>query len=323
MVEVGMKAAAVSVARRATRSVRVVALVLALVTSVLGNGAPLHAQPAADSTGGTLVGWLPERPKEGELFTVRVVPPADREIVLIVGEAAGEPLHFERAPDGALESLAAVPLGAGTTVPVRLSTFYAGGSEETVERMVPITPGVYNHRRLTVAPELGAPPTPEQQARREREAAMAAEVSEQAHRTRRLWSGEVVLPKPVQRVTSGFGDGRVFNDQVSSQHTGLDLDGATGDTVYAPARGVVELTGQFELAGNNVYINHGGGLVSAYFHLSEQLVEVGDTVEVGLPIGRVGATGRVTGPHLHWVVRYGHTSVDPRSLIAISEQRAR
>jgi murein DD-endopeptidase MepM/ murein hydrolase activator NlpD len=185
---------------------------------------------------------------------------------------------------------------------------------------VPVTPGVYRHRELRVAPELGSPPTPEQQARRAREAALAAEVSENAHRTRRLWSGEVVLPKEVQRVTSGFGDGRIFNGQVSSQHTGLDLDGATGDTVYAPARGVVELTGQFELAGNNVYINHGSGLVSAYFHLSEQLVAVGDTVEVGMPIGRVGATGRVTGPHLHWVVRYGHTSVDPRSLIAISQR---
>jgi murein DD-endopeptidase MepM/ murein hydrolase activator NlpD len=90
--------------------------------------------------------------------------------------------------------------------------------------------------------------------------------------------------------------------------------------VVAAARGVVELTGQFELAGNNVYINHGAGLVTAYFHLSEQLVSVGDTVDVGTPIGRVGATGRVTGPHLHWVVRYGHTSVDPRSLIAISER---
>jgi murein DD-endopeptidase MepM/ murein hydrolase activator NlpD len=280
----------------------------------------LHAQPVAVSAEGPGIGWLPERPNEGELFVVRVEPPEGREVVLIVGEAAGEPLHFDRTADGVLESLAAVPLGARASVPVRLSTFYADGGEAQTELDVPVTPGVYRHRELRVAPELGSPPTPEQQARRAREAALAAEVSENAHRTRRLWSGEVVLPKEVQRVTSGFGDGRIFNGQVSSQHTGLDLDGATGDTVYAPARGVVELTGQFELAGNNVYINHGSGLVSAYFHLSEQLVAVGDTVDVGMPIGRVGATGRVTGPHLHWVVRYGHTSVDPRSLIAISQR---
>jgi hypothetical protein len=294
------------------------------MTSLLdADGAAVQAQPVSTSASKTVVSWLPERPNEGELFVVRVLPPQGRDVVLIVGEAAGEPLHFERTADGILESLAAVPLGARANVPVSLATFYADGQEDETELVVPITQGVYNHRRLNVAPELGSPPTPEQEARRAREAALAAEVSEQAHRTRRLWSGEVELPKEVQRVTSGFGDGRIFNDQVSSQHTGLDLDGATGDTVYAPARGVVELTGQFELAGNNVYINHGGGLVSAYFHLSEQLVEVGDTVDVGMPIGRVGATGRVTGPHLHWVVRYGHTSVDPRSLIAISEQRDR
>jgi murein DD-endopeptidase MepM/ murein hydrolase activator NlpD len=91
-----------------------------------------------------------------------------------------------------------------------------------------------------------------------------------------------------------------------------------GDTVVAAARGIVELVDEFELAGNVVYMNHGGGLVTAYFHMSEQLVAEGDTVEIGTPIGRVGATGRVTGPHLHWVVRYGRTSVDGRSLIAVA-----
>jgi murein DD-endopeptidase MepM/ murein hydrolase activator NlpD len=148
---------------------------------------------------------------------------------------------------------------------------------------------------------------------------MAGEVSEAAHRTPRLWTGDFVMPRDAG-VTSGFGDGRVFNGQVSSRHTGLDLRGGPGDPVVAPTRGVVALVEQFELAGNNVYINHGAGLVTAYFHLSEQLVVAGDTVEAGTPIGRVGATGRVTGPHLHWVVRYGHTSVDPRSLLVTSRE---
>ena len=265
-----------------------------------------------------VVSWLPERPGEGELFMVRVVPSAERVVVLIVGSAGDEPLHFQQAQDGAFESLAAVPLGVRSGLSVSLTTFFGDGREVVSEHSVPVTPGEYRHARLDVAPELGSPPTPEQQARRARETERAAEVSARAHRTPRLWTGEVVLPKTVQRVTSGFGDGRIFNGQVSSQHTGLDLDGVTGDTVVAAARGVVELVDLFELAGNMVYINHGAGLVTAYFHLSEQLVAEGDTVEVGTPIGRVGATGRVTGPHLHWVVRYGQTSVDPRSLIAIS-----
>ncbi len=279
-----------------------------------------QSDPRTLADAAPFVSWLPERPGEGELFMVRVVSSAEREVVLIVGSAGDEPLHFQRAEDGAFESLAAVPLGVRSALPVSLSTFFGDGREVVSEHAVPVTPGEYRHSRLSVAPALGSPPTPEQQARRARETERAAEVSARAHRTPRLWTGEVVLPKTVQRVTSGFGDGRIFNGQVSSQHTGLDLDGVTGDTVVAAARGVVELVDLFELAGNMVYINHGAALVTAYFHLSEQLVAEGDTVEVGTPIGRVGATGRVTGPHLHWVVRYGQTSVDPQSLIAISQR---
>ena len=119
------------------------------------------------------------------------------------------------------------------------------------------------------------------------------------------------------RITSRFGTGREFNGQVTSRHMGLDLQGAVGDTVVAAAHGVVALVEPFLLAGNVVYLNHGGGLVTGYFHLSAQLVQVGDTVVAGMPIGRVGSTGRVTGPHLHWVVRFGATSVDPLSLVAL------
>ncbi len=138
-----------------------------------------------------------------------------------------------------------------------------------------------------------------------------------AHRTPRIWTEDVVMPRD-GRVTSGFGDGREFNGQISSRHMGLDLQGLRGDTVVASTRGVVVLVEPFLLAGNIVYLNHGAGLLSAYFHLSAQLVEVGDTLEAGTPVGLVGATGRVTGPHLHWVVRYGRTSVDPRSLLEVS-----
>ena len=261
--------------------------------------------------------WSPERPGEGELFVVRIADTADDPIVLIAGTAREEPLHFERNDDGTFESLAAVPLGVQSEVPMALTVIYADGREEAIEHIVQITPGVYNHRQLRVAPQFGSPPDSAQRARRAREAARAAEVSARAHRMPRMWDAELVLPRD-DRITSRFGQGRIFNGQVSSRHTGMDLDGVTGDTIYAAARGVVDLTGEFELAGNNVYLNHGGGLVTAYFHMSEQLVAEGDTVEAGTPIGLIGATGRVTGPHLHWVVRYGYTSVDPRSLLALS-----
>ena len=99
---------------------------------------------------------------------------------------------------------------------------------------------------------------------------------------------------------------------------GTDFAGATGAPVRAANRGVVRIVDAFYYGGNVVYIDHGGGLSSAYLHLSEQLVAAGDTVSRGQTIGRVGATGRVTGPHLHLIVRYGGVTVDPLSLFALA-----
>jgi murein DD-endopeptidase MepM/ murein hydrolase activator NlpD len=107
----------------------------------------------------------------------------------------------------------------------------------------------------------------------------------------------------------------VYNGEVQSRHLGTDFAGAIGAPVRAPAQGVVALVADFYLAGRAVYIDHGAGLVTAYFHLSKALVREGDTVVAGQRIGLVGRSGRVTGPHLHWVARYGAISVDPMSLL--------
>jgi murein DD-endopeptidase MepM/ murein hydrolase activator NlpD len=153
-----------------------------------------------------------------------------------------------------------------------------------------------------------------------REAALAAEVSRRSHDTPALWTGEFSRPRP-SRVTSAFGDGREFNGKVQSRHMGLDLAGVVGAPVLAAGRGVVALVGDFYLAGNAVYIDHGGGLVTAYFHLSAVNVAKGDTVAAGDTIGKVGATGRVTGPHLHWVARYGAVTIDPSTLLELTPLR--
>jgi murein DD-endopeptidase MepM/ murein hydrolase activator NlpD len=262
--------------------------------------------------------FTPERPVQGHLFVIRVEPSAGDVLDGVTGEVAGEALHFERTPDDAWESLAAVPIDAADSLPVALALRRAGGGVQDRTPTVAVAPGSYRHERLTVAPRLGSPLSPADQARLARDQEKAREVSRQAHQTPRLRDERAVLPR-IDRVTSEFGSGRVFNDQVSSRHMGLDLDGEPGDTVRAAARGVVALVDDFLLAGRIVYLNHGGGLLSGYFHLSEQLVIEGDTVEAATPIGRVGATGRVTGPHLHWVVRYGSVSVDPRSLPGLAD----
>lgn len=109
----------------------------------------------------------------------------------------------------------------------------------------------------------------------------------------------------------------MFNGRVASRHLGVDFRGKRGAPVHAANRGVVALVDTFFLAGNVVYIDHGGGLVTGYFHLSETLVSTGDTVSRGQIIGSVGATGRVTGPHLHWSARYGALPVNPLDLIPL------
>ncbi len=266
------------------------------------------------------VTWLPERPVQGHLFLVRVTPAPGERILRVVGDGGGEALHFQEVAEGVFESLAPVPIDATGSIDVDLTVRYGNGGEDRVVLTVPVEAGAYVHERLTVAPRFGAPPDSADRVRLARDRARAADVSRRAHQTPRVWTGDLVMPRN-DRVTSGFGDGREFNGQISSRHMGLDLDGEPGDTVVAVARGVVALVDEFLLAGNIVYLNHGAGLLSGYFHLSEQLVAEGDTVEAGTPIGRVGATGRVTGPHLHWVVRYGSTSVDPRSLMAVTGRR--
>lgn len=262
------------------------------------------------------VSWEPAAPGEGRLFTLRVVESVHTPLLGVHGSVAGEELHFRRSAERTWESLAAIPVGGDTMVAAALRVVFGSGGEKTLSASIPVTPGVYRHERLSVAPRFGAPPDSADQAQLRRDQARAAAVSAAAHRTPRLWEDAVVMPR-TSRVTSGFGDGRVFNGQVSSRHMGLDLQGFQGDTVVAAARGVVELVEPFLLAGNVVYVNHGGGVISGYFHLSRQLVAPGDTVGAGDPVGLVGATGRVTGPHLHWVVRYGRTSVDPRSLLDV------
>lgn len=261
------------------------------------------------------VTWTPAEPTQGHLFLIRVAAPPDSGAVSATGEAGGETLHFHAA-DSALESFAPVPINATDSINGWVRATYPDGRTQTDSLSIPIVAGTYEHESLTVAPRFGSPPNEEDQARLARDRERAAQVSRDARATPRLWSPAMVMPRPYL-VTSEFGTGREFNGQISSRHMGLDLQGFTGDTVVAAADGVVALVDGFVYAGNLVYLNHGGGVVSGYFHLSEQLVEAGDTVTAGTPIGRVGATGRVTGPHLHWVVRYGTTSVDPRSLLAL------
>ncbi len=136
----------------------------------------------------------------------------------------------------------------------------------------------------------------------------------------RRGSGRYLLPlaAPLARLPEGgrFGARRIFNGESRSPHGGTDFKAGPGTTVFAAADGVVALAANQYFAGNAVYLDHGDGLITMSFHLSEILVRRDETVKRGQAIGKVGATGRVTGPHLHFGVRWRGARVDPQLLLA-------
>ena len=115
------------------------------------------------------------------------------------------------------------------------------------------------------------------------------------------------------RISGRFGSQRVYRGQPGSYHTGLDIAGGPGTTYVAPADGTVVLAASepFTLEGYLLIVDHGQGLSSAFLHSSELLVREGDSVRQGQPIGRIGATGRATGPHLHWGLMWRGLRLDP------------
>jgi murein DD-endopeptidase MepM/ murein hydrolase activator NlpD len=130
----------------------------------------------------------------------------------------------------------------------------------------------------------------------------------------RLWNPPFARPRN-SPLRSPFGILRVFNGEPRNKHSGLDFAGAAGSEIKAVENGVVSAAGDFYFGGKTVVIDHGMGVSSIYMHLSEIGADVGDYVERGMEIGKVGATGRVTGPHLHLGISLFGVMVDPLPLL--------
>ncbi|MBT8087369.1 MAG: peptidoglycan DD-metalloendopeptidase family protein, partial [Gammaproteobacteria bacterium] len=176
-----------------------------------------------------------------------------------------------------------------------------------------VMPHAYREQRLTVKNKSHVTPDPKQLERigRERKIIDAALGN---HRS--VDSDGVSLVAPVEgRRSSSFGLRRFFNEQPRSPHKGMDIAASKGTPIAAPRDGVVTATGDYFFNGNTVIIDHGQGFVTMYCHLSEIAVDEGEPVALGETIGAVGATGRVTGPHLHFGTYLNGTAVDPDILL--------
>jgi murein DD-endopeptidase MepM/ murein hydrolase activator NlpD len=251
------------------------------------------------------IDWQPATPRQGSLIVVSA-PDA------LTGEIAGEPLHFRRG-----KALAAVPLGATDSTRLQTLSIRWDGAVMGATTYVPVAVRKAPANEQVRADERFTPPPDSAlQLRIDRERALMREAARRAHDVPRLWKASFMRPRTA-RITSVFGSGRQVNGVWRSRHAGLDIAGRKGAPVRASNRGIVALVGNFFYGGISIYVHHGDGLMTVYHHLSHALVAAGDTVQRGEIIGRVGATGRVTGPHLHWGAQYGAIPFDPADLLKL------
>ncbi len=257
--------------------------------------------------------WEPKSPRQGEALMIRLE--GVREAEVLSGAFSERPLHF-------------FPLGSGIAAltgidleeKAGLRSFYieisdASGKSKRLQGEVRVREGRFGVERLELPRE-----KVELEARtlsrvRKEAAKMKAVLDEVTPEP--LWQGGFLLPIEAKAPPSGFGLRRIINGKPRSPHTGADLKAAPGTPVRAANRGRVVLVDEHFFAGRLVVLDHGLGVHTMYFHLQKQLVREGEVVLKGQPIGTVGATGRVTGPHLHFGVRIQGARVDPLSLLGL------
>jgi len=210
---------------------------------------------------------------------------------------------------GALHGLLGVDLEkAAGTYEWKVSWPGASGDAESCSVTIMVHAGKFRTERLTVNPQF-VQPNPEQEKQAEEDSKKMHAIYDTVT-PERLWQGKFRLP--LKDVTTGgnFGRRRVLNGEARSPHAGVDFPAAAGTPVFASQSGKVVLAEGLYYSGNTVVIDHGYGIYTMYAHLSKIDVQAGQMVKAGEELGKVGATGRVTGPHLHWGLTINHARVN-------------
>jgi hypothetical protein len=201
------------------------------------------------------------------------------------------------------------------TYPVVLHLQTSIGKSESCTLQIPVRAGKFATESLHVEKEF-VEPSPEQIKRANEERDRLRAIFDQMT-PEKLWSGDFRVP--LDGVTTGgnFGKRRVLNGQAGSPHSGVDFPSPTGTPIHAAQSGRVVLAEELFFSGNTVVVDHGLGVYTFYGHLSEIDVKVGDELQSGQVLGKVGATGRVTGPHLHWGLTVERSRVNPLQLVKL------
>ncbi|WP_088282798.1 peptidoglycan DD-metalloendopeptidase family protein [Ideonella sp. A 288] len=278
-----------------------------LAVAMLAVPAVVRAQPAPAAP------HLPRsRPAPGGIVLLPLGPSPARPSVRSEGDV---PVLVLGSADG-WTAVVGIPLSA-TPGEGRVMVHGGAATDADGPRAIAyrIGPHAYAEQRLTVAPG-HVDLSPRDQARHQRERAHLAQVM--ATFSEPLPDRMSFRPPVPGRRSGSFGLRRVFNGQPRSPHSGMDIAAATGTAVVAPAPGRVIDTGDYFFNGKTVWIDHGGGWLSMVCHLSEIDATVGAMVVAGDRVGAVGATGRATGPHLHWSVSLNRVMVDPALMLADS-----
>jgi len=284
------------------RSISLFGLACLLISQV-----PLGSQPRG-LTAPVVVPLAPTQP--GGVQRLRVTAPG--EVSLLAVTLFEAPVPLGRVDAGTWEGLLGVDVErAAGEYPLTVTATGADGRSATSTTLVVVRARRFSTRRLTVDNRF-IEPTAADAARMRDDAARLGEVL--AGVSDRHWAGPFVPPVR-GTATSNFGTRSVFNGQPRAPHAGIDYRGAIGTPIVAPNAGRVVLAEHLFLTGNTVVLDHGLGLFSIFAHLSRMDVGVGQAVVASGPIGLVGATGRVTGPHLHWSVRLAGARVDPALLL--------
>jgi murein DD-endopeptidase MepM/ murein hydrolase activator NlpD len=232
------------------------------------------------------------------------------------GEWLGQKLQFFRGLDGQdWYALAGVDVQAQTgPTTLQITAHKPGGSTIDLVRNVEILPAHYRTSTLTVAPKF-VEPGPDEMTSIKAERALKDKIFSSSA-AEPLWSGDFRAPVHAPP-TDSFGTRRTFNGTLASIHQGMDFRAAPGTPVRAANSGVVVLARPLYYEGNCVVIDHGLGLFTISMHLSRMNVREGDHVTTGQLLGLSGATGRVTGPHLHWAVRWQSAYLDPAKMLRL------